>query len=125
MTAAWNEIIGFCIVSLYWIHKQTWLLCHSKLSHNWRIQTKENCEDTPYGSDIDLFTGIHHIVVTLGEQEDAQCVDCKIYKPLVLQEKTQHWKNKSKSSEDSFLASLLMNNEDLFKCLWQDSHSLS
>lgn len=64
----------------------------AKWLHSWRIQTEENSQDTPDGSDIDLFAGIHNTVVTLSEQEDTCCIDCKIYQPLVLQEETQHWK---------------------------------
>ncbi len=59
---------------------------------SWRIQAKENRQNTPDGSDIDLLSGINNTVVTLSEQEDTRRVDCKIYEPLVLEEKTQHWK---------------------------------
>lgn len=60
----------------------------------WRIQTEENSQDTPDGSNINLFAGIYHTIVTLSEEENSGCIDCKIYKPLVLQEKAQHWKQK-------------------------------
>lgn len=59
---------------------------------SWRIQAEKNRKDTPDGSNVDLFASIYHAVVTLSEQEDTNCIDCKIYEPLVLQEKTQHWK---------------------------------
>lgn len=55
-----------------------------------RIQTEENSQNTPDCSNIDLFAGIHHTVVTLSEQEDTSSIDCKIYQPLVLKEKSQH-----------------------------------
>lgn len=60
----------------------------------WRIQAKEDGQHTPNGSNIDLFAGIYDTVITLGEQEHTCGVDRKIYQPLVLQEKTQHWEQK-------------------------------
>ena len=60
--------------------------------YSWRIQAEENGQDTPEGSNIDLFSCIYNIVVNLSEQEDTRRVDCKIYQPLILQEKAQHWK---------------------------------
>lgn len=79
--------------------------------YSWRIQAEDNSQDTPDGSDIDLFSGIYNTVVTISEQEDTRCVDCEIYQPLVLQEKTQHWKKtqdkKKVSSEHSFVLYLL------------------
>lgn len=65
---------------------------YMKWLYSGRIQAEENSQDTPDGSDVDLFSGIYNAVVTLGEQEDARCIDCKIYQPLVLQEETQDWK---------------------------------
>lgn len=59
-----------------------------------RIQAKEDGQHAPHGSDIDLFTGIYDAVIALGEQEHTRGVDGKIHQPLVLQEKTQDWKQK-------------------------------
>lgn len=55
-----------------------------------RIQAEENHQDTPDGPNIDLFTGIHHKVVTLSEEVDAHCIDGKVDQPLVLHEEAQN-----------------------------------
>ena len=62
-----------------------------RLLGSWRIHTEENGQDTPESSNIDLLASIHHIDVTLSEQEDTHRVDGKIYQPLIFQEEAQHW----------------------------------
>lgn len=72
----------------YW----TGLFPYLDITRLWRIQAKENSQDAPDGSDIDLFSGIYNSVIALSEQEHTRGIDCKIYQPLILQEKTQHCK---------------------------------
>lgn len=51
---------------------------------DWRIQAEEHHQNTPDGTNVDLFTGIHHKVIALSEEVDAHWVDGKVNKPLVL-----------------------------------------
>lgn len=104
----------------------------SVVFYSWRIQTKKNCQDTPNGSNIDLFAGIYHTVVTLSKQEDTQSIHCKIHKPLVLQKKPQHWKQKQ-NNQWFFLLQLTKSAfyKYFVKCYeicahvnWVSSHSL-
>lgn len=86
--------------------------------YSWRIQAEDNSQDTPDGSDIDLFSGIYNTVVTISEQEDTRCVDCEIYQPLVLQEKTQHWKKTKKSKLRTFFCALPVKHNNKTNIVW-------